>query len=129
MLNSVRCAGLCSFVRNVHWLHALTAATSIVSFGPSSSSDAKSTAYDTDIVDPERASGSVTLKTEVTDDSVSSTRNGTGEATTPNGKNAASSSAPSAITRQTNSRAPSGSAFMRRPPVRGDASAEADRAG
>ena len=55
-------------MRNVHWLHALTAATIIVSFGPSSSSDAKSTAYETDIVDPLRASGSVTLKTDVTDD-------------------------------------------------------------
>ena len=67
--------GLRSLIRNVHWLNALTAATIIVSFGPSRSRDAKSTAYETDIVDPLRASGSVTLKTDVTDDSTSSSRN------------------------------------------------------
>src|SRR4249920_2623684 len=44
MLNSVRCAGDRVWVRNVHWLHALVAATSIVVSAPSSSSDAKSTA-------------------------------------------------------------------------------------
>ncbi len=75
MLKSVRCAGFFSLMRNEHWLQALTAATIIVSLGPRSSSDAKSTAYETDIVDPLRASGRVTLKTEVTDDSASSTRN------------------------------------------------------
>ena len=51
MLKSVRYGGLRSLMRNVHWLHALAAATIIVSFGPSSSSDAKSTAYETDIVE------------------------------------------------------------------------------
>ena len=45
-----------------HWLNALPAATSIVSCGPSSSSDAKSTAYDTDIVEPLVVSGSVDLE-------------------------------------------------------------------
>ena len=72
MLNSVRWIGLRSLMRNVHWLNALAAATSIVSFGPSSSSDAKSTAYDTDIVDERRASGRFTLKTDVIDESSSS---------------------------------------------------------
>ena len=72
MLNSVRWIGLRSLMRNVHWLKALAAATSIVSFGPSSSSEAKSTAYDTDIVDDRRASGRFTLKTEVIDESSSS---------------------------------------------------------
>ena len=69
MLKSVRYSGFRSLMRNEHWLHALAAATSIVSFGPSSSSDAKSTAYETDIVDPLRASGRLTLNTEVIDDS------------------------------------------------------------
>ena len=72
MLKSVRWIGLRSLIRNVHWLNALAAATIIVSFGPSSSSDAKSTAYDTDIVDERRASGRFTLKTEVIDESSSS---------------------------------------------------------
>ena len=78
MLKSVRWIGLRSLMRNVHWLNALAAATIIVSFGPSSSSDAKSTAYDTDIVDDRRASGRFTLKTEVIDDSSSSPRNSHG---------------------------------------------------
>jgi hypothetical protein len=38
-------------IRKVHWLQALATAMSIVSFGPSSSRAAKSTAYDTDIVE------------------------------------------------------------------------------
>src|SRR5690349_6649825 len=52
-------------MRNVHWLHALVTATSMVSFGPSSSNAAKSTAYDTDIVEPLLASGKLTLNAEV----------------------------------------------------------------
>src|SRR2546422_8193489 len=44
MLNSVRYGGDLLGTLNVHWLHALVAATSIVSSAPSSSSDAKSTA-------------------------------------------------------------------------------------
>ena len=77
-------------MRNVHWLQALTAATIIVSFGPSSSSDAKSTAYETDIVDPLRASGRFTLKTEVIDDSTSRTRNSHGDSKVLTGKKHAS---------------------------------------
>ena len=65
--------GSCVFIRNVHWLHALATATSIVSFGPSSISAAKSTAYDTDIVEPLLASGRLTLKADVTAESMSRT--------------------------------------------------------
>jgi len=43
-LNNVRWIGLRSLLFRWHWLNALPAATSIVSCGPSSSSDAKSTA-------------------------------------------------------------------------------------
>src|ERR671913_197603 len=78
MLNSVRWIGLRSLIRNVHWLNALAAATTIVSFGPSISREAKSTAYETDIVDDRRASGRLTLKTEVIDESSSSARNNHG---------------------------------------------------
>src|SRR5829696_10189026 len=94
MLNSVRYVGLRSLMRNVHWLNALAAATSIVSFGPSRSSDAKSTAYETDIVDDRRASGRLTLNTEVIDDSSSSVRNSHGLPTKCVGKKAASNTAP-----------------------------------
>ncbi len=101
MLNSVRWIGLRSLIRNVHWLNALAAATIIVSFGPRSSSDAKSTAYDTDMVEERRASGRFTLKTDVIDDSSSSPMN---RYTLPRkcvGKNTASSTAPAAMIEQT----------------------------
>ena len=66
MLKSVRYGGFRVFILNVHWLHALATATSIVSCGPSMMSAAKSTAYDTDIVEPLLASGRLTLNAEVT---------------------------------------------------------------
>src|SRR5579885_2830581 len=78
MLNAVRYTGDLLCTRNVHWLHALVAATNIVSFAPSSSSDAKSTAYEMDIVDQLVASGRLTLSAEATDEQTSSTRNMTG---------------------------------------------------
>ena len=113
MLKSVRWSGLRSLIRKVHWLNALTAATIIVSFGPSRSSDAKSTAYDTDIVDDLRASGRLTLKTEVTDDIRSSSAkthllpvNGMGENSTSRRK-------PNPITAHTYTRAAAGRPFMR----------------
>ena len=105
-------------MRNEHWLHALTAATTIVSFGPRSRSDAKSTAYDTDIVEPLRASGRLTLKTEVTDDRVSRSRKSQGSAKVRKGKNTASSPRPTAMTAKTNRRAPIGNAFIAWAPVR-----------
>src|SRR5450830_970004 len=101
MLNSVRWIGLRSLMRNVHWLNALTAATIIVSLGPSSSRDAKSTAYDTDIVEERRASGRFTLKTDVTDDSSSSAMKSQGLRTKWLGKNATSSPAPAPMMAQT----------------------------
>src|SRR6266545_3724322 len=101
MLNSVRWIGLRSLMRKVHWLKALAAATSIVSFGPSRSSDAKSTAYDTDIVDERRASGRLTLKTDVTDDSSSRPKKSHGLPTKWVGKNATSRPAPAPMIAQT----------------------------
>ena len=56
-LNNVRYSGFCSLLFRWHWLNALPAATSIVLCGPSSRSDAKSTAYETDIVEPLVVSG------------------------------------------------------------------------
>src|SRR5687767_15802872 len=113
MLKSVRCVGFGSLMRNVHWLYALAAATSMVSCGPRRSSDAKSTAYETDIVEPDRASGSVTLRTDVTEESTIRTRSGTGSLNTINGTDTTSSTAPIAMTRQTNNRAARGHDPMR----------------
>src|SRR5438445_7416332 len=101
MLNSVRWIGLRSLMRNVHWLNALAAATSIVSFGPRRSSDAKSIAYETDIVDERRASGRFTLKTEVIDDSSSRVKNSHGLPKKCVGKNAIRSPAPAPMIAQT----------------------------
>src|SRR5437764_7041004 len=101
MLNSVRWIGLRSLIRNVHWLNALTAATTIVSLGPSSSSDAKSTAYETDIVEDRRASGRFTLNTEVIDDRSSSAKNSTGLPKKFTGKNATNRPAPTPMIVQT----------------------------
>ena len=56
----------------MHWLQALVPATSIVSSAPSRSSDAKSTAYDTDIVEPLVASGRLTLSADASDEQSSS---------------------------------------------------------
>ena len=88
----------------MHWLHALAAATSIVSSAPSSSSAAKSTAYDTDIVEPLRASGRLTLSAEASDEQPSRTANSSGFAIAC-GTNTTSVSAPAARTAPTYSRA------------------------
>ena len=88
-------------MRNVHWLKALAAATTIVSFGPRSSSDAKSTAYETDIVEPPRAIGRFTLKTEVIDESASSSRNSHGDDSVSTGKHTTNRPARAAMTAPT----------------------------
>src|SRR5476649_807660 len=110
MLNAVRYGAERALVRKVHWLHALAAATSIVSFAPRSSSAAKSTAYDTDIVDPLEASGRLTLSAEASDEQHSSTVNSTGF-TIVCGTNTTSVSAPAASTAPTKSRAAIGRSF------------------
>jgi hypothetical protein len=119
MLNSVRYTGFFSDIRNVHWLQALAAATSIVWRGPSRSRHRKSTAYETDIVDPLRASGRLTLKADVTDERTNNTTNHTGCVNSSGrGKQAASRAPPAATTAPTWSRAASGSDFISfpRPP-------------
>ena len=70
MLKSVRYGGLRVFILNVHWLHALATATIIVSFGPNMMRARKSTAYETDIVEPLLESGRLTLNAELMTDSV-----------------------------------------------------------
>src|SRR5260221_13867442 len=99
--------GLRSLMRNVHWLKALAAATIIVSFGPRRSSDAKSTAYDTDIVEERRASGRFTLKTEVIDDSSSRPRKSQGLRSRVGGKNTTRRAPPAPMMAQKEMRAAS----------------------
>ena len=77
MLNNVRYTGARVCVRNVHWAHALVAATNIVASAPSSSSEAKSTAYDTDMVEPLVVSGRLTLKADASDERSRSAANRT----------------------------------------------------
>ena len=97
MLNSVRYGGFFDVIRNVHWLHALVAPTIIVWLGPRMISDRKSTAYDTDMVEPLRASGRFTLKADVIDDTSSSVTNHAGCAKVWNGNAAARRNAPMAM--------------------------------
>ena len=63
-----------------------------------SSSDAKSTAYDTDIVELLVISGSWTLSAAVADDSTSSARNSTGWSNRASGRQTASTAAPATMT-------------------------------
>ncbi|MGC4084252.1 MAG: hypothetical protein QM736_19620 [Vicinamibacterales bacterium] len=72
MLKSVRCSGCASRLLRTHWLNALAAATSRVWSHPRSSSDAKSIAYDTDIVDTLVVSGSVIFMAALADESTNS---------------------------------------------------------
>src|SRR5262245_37369464 len=111
MLNSVRNGAVLVVVRIVHWLHALTAATIMVSFAPRSNSAAKSTAYDTDIVDPLVASGSLTFRADASDEQPSRITNRTGFAIVC-GTNIPRTIAPAASTAATNSRAAAGSSFI-----------------
>src|SRR5262245_24706718 len=98
MLKSVRYGGLRVFILNVHWLHALATATSIVSLGPSMMSAAKSTAYETDLVEPLLASGRLTLNAEVSADSASSVTKRSGCSNVARGPRMRTSEAPTAIT-------------------------------
>src|SRR2546425_9964277 len=112
MLNSVLNGAVFVVVRMVHWLQALTAATIIVSLAPRSRSAAKSTAYDTDIVDPLVASGSLTFRAEASDEQPSKITNRSGFAIEC-GANIPRTIAPAASTAATNSRAATGRSFIR----------------
>src|SRR5207248_9330710 len=111
MLKSVLYSGDRDCVRKVHWLHALAAATSIVSFAPSISSAAKSTAYDTDIVEPLVASGSLTFRADASDEQPSRIANRSGFAIEC-GANIPRTIAPAASTAPTKRRAPTGRSFI-----------------
>src|SRR5262245_61823574 len=101
MLKIVRYVGFRCFMRNVHWLHALPMATIIVACGPSRSSAAKSTAYDTDIVDPLLASGSDTLNADVNPETSSRPTNNHGFSNVMFGRLNARTMVAAAITQQT----------------------------
>jgi len=111
MLNSVLNGAVFVVVRMVHWLHALTAATIIVSLAPRSRSAAKSTAYDTDIVDPLVASGSLTFKADASDEQPSRITNKSGFAIVC-GTNIPRTIAPAANTAPTYRRAATGRSFI-----------------
>src|SRR6185436_10097737 len=107
MLNSVRCSAERVCVRKVHCAQALAAATTIVSLAPSSSSAAKSTAYDTDIVEPLVASGRLTFSADASEEHPSRTANRIGLAIV-RGPNTTKVIAPAARTAPTKSRAAAG---------------------
>src|ERR1700730_1374853 len=113
MLKAVRNGALRARVLNVHWLQALVPATSIVSLAPSKSKDAKSTAYDTDIVEPPEASGRLTFSADASDEQSSSPMKMNGWLIVWGEKKRRP--APPAMMRvETYSRAASGSSFIER---------------
>ena len=95
----------------MHWHRALTAAITTVSGVPSISSAAKFTAYESDMVDALRGSGSVTLSTELADERTRSDANSSGWSL-DTGRTVATMAAPAAMTAQTNRRAAIGSVRM-----------------
>ena len=101
MLKSFRYNAFFTVVRNVHWLHALMAPTIIVCAGPSRINDRKSTAYETDIVDPLRDSGRFTLRAEVIEERSSSVANHVGCGSGSTGKKRTSRNTPLAMTAPT----------------------------
>ena len=65
-LNTVRCSGYGCFGLYVHWVQNAATAISMAGPGPSSSSDTRLAAYDTDNVDPfTTGNGSVTFHADV----------------------------------------------------------------
>ncbi len=113
MLKAVRNGALRARVLNVHWLQALVPATSIVSSAPSKSKDAKSTAYDTDIVEPPEASGRLTFSADASDEQSSTATKMPGWLMEC-GKKKVTTAAPAMITAETYTRAASGSSFIQR---------------
>src|SRR6202521_5182828 len=75
MLKSVRYPGFGSFALKVDWAHAPTVPTIIVVCGPSRISEAMSTTYDTDMLEP-LAMGNWILKADVSDESSTSASSG-----------------------------------------------------
>src|SRR6266480_341208 len=87
----------------------------IVACGPTSSSAAKSTAYDTDIVELLVRSGSWTLSAAVAEDSTRRTPNRTGWSNRASGKQVATTAAPATMTAVTYNRATPDSGFVNGP--------------
>src|SRR4029077_538452 len=90
---------------------ALVAATNIVSSAPRSSSEAKSTAYEIEIVEPCAAGGRLTFGAGATDEQTSSTRNMPG-LLSEWGAFSAATIAPATQTATTYNRAATGRSFM-----------------
>ena len=98
MLNAVLCKGVRVRVLKQHWLKALDAATIIVPCGPMSSNDAKSTAYDTDIVELLVRSGRCTLRTAVADERITRTISSNGLSSWISGRHVANTTRPTRMT-------------------------------
>src|SRR5437763_5313561 len=111
MLKAVRNGALRARVLKVHWLQALVPATSMVSFAPSNSNAAKSTAYETDMVDPPEASGRLTFSADASEEQSSRPMKMPGWLIEW-GKKMAMTAAPATMTPATYRRAASGSSLI-----------------
>src|SRR5215208_3688097 len=96
-LNTVRCNGYGCFGLYVHWVQKAATAISMAGLGPSSSSDTRLAAYDTDSVDPlTTGKGNVTFQTEVTQANTARLTNSCGSGSS-RGTNPTSVAAPAAL--------------------------------
>src|SRR5437879_8113659 len=107
MLNSVRYGGFGVRELSVVWLQPLAAPTIIVACGPRRISDAMSTTYDTDMLEP-LAMGNWILNAEVSDESRTSTSSGRTGTKVARGSSPQNSSVPSTITKRMYERARAG---------------------
>src|SRR5205823_13705233 len=101
MLNTVRYHGYGCLTLNVHWVHALAIAVSIAGCGPSSTSDIRSAACETDSVDPLATEiGRLTFQVDVTHDTpiITANSHGCGHA---RGNDSATPHAPARMTAPT----------------------------
>lgn len=96
-MNSVRWIRFVPVEFRTVWLHPLAAPTSIVACGPRRISDAMSTTYDTDMLEPP-AIGSLTLKAEVSDERRIRKTSGAMGVKVARGSNRTSAAAPRTIT-------------------------------
>src|SRR5436190_19858586 len=116
MLNSVRCAAVCERAFSVDWLQPLAAPTIIVACGPRRISEAMSTMYDTDMLEP-LAMGRWTLKADVSDESRTKKTSGRIGVKLARGSSTARVTAPSAMTARMYHRARGGSSLSKPPQV------------
>src|SRR3977135_2214881 len=116
MLNRVRCAAGRERAFSIDWLQPRAAPTILVACGPRRISEAMSTMYDTDMLEP-LAMGRWTLKADVSDESRTRKMSGRIGGKLGRGSSTVRVTAPSAMTVRMYHRARGGSSLSKPPQV------------